>query len=252
MGNSDATSVSDPNVRHRNRSVRFECESDAAAFSSESASSGIASQNSKRSESPSNHSVSKLSPYPTPLKLNDELQTPGTVFPASLGSLENGKNFRVRSQYVYSVLNPVENFSQWSVLKEEGSQSDQFSSYVGESLESLDDATPKAHVGLRETSVAKDLRVEASLSSWLKPKPSSIQDGNDQNFKVVMPADNPHIRRTAADRPIIGGVAAHWNDEEPARISPKWWDGNGIPNSTNKYKEVCIFVLPFFLSTFPG
>ncbi|KAJ9685987.1 hypothetical protein PVL29_015059 [Vitis rotundifolia] len=227
--------LSAPNVQRRNRSVRFECEADAALFSSGSASSEIASQTSKRSESPSNHSVSKLSPYPTPLKLNDEFQTPGTVFPASLGNLENGKNARIRSQYVYSVLNPVENFSQWSVLKEEGSHSNQFSSNMGESLESLDDATPKAHVGARETSVAKDLRVEASLSSWLKPS-SSIQDANDQNFKAV-PAANRHFGRTPGDRPIIGTVAAHWNEDEPTRISPKWWDGNGIPNSTNKYKE---------------
>ncbi|CAE6014258.1 unnamed protein product [Arabidopsis arenosa] len=32
-------------------------------------------------------------------------------------------------------------------------------------------------------------------------------------------------------------VAAHWNEKEQSQISPKWWDGNGIPNSTNKYKE---------------
>lgn len=233
--------LSAPNVQRRNRSVRFECEADAALFSSGSASSEIASQTSKRYESPSNHSVSKLSPYPTPLKLNDELQTPGTVFPASLGNLENGKNARIRSQYVYSVLNPVENFSQWSALKEEGSHSNQFSSNMGESLESLDDATPKAHVGARETSVAEDLRVEASLSSWLKPS-SSIQDANDQNFEAV-PAANRHFGRTPGDRPIIGTVAAHWNEDEPTRISPKWWDGNGIPNSTNKYKEVFLYYL---------
>lgn len=169
------------------------------------------------------------------------MQTPGTVFPASLGNLENGKNARIRSQYVYSVLNPVENFSQWSVLKEEGSHSNQFSSNMGESLESLDDATPKAHVGARETSVAEDLRVEASLSSWLKPS-SSIQDANDQNFEAV-PAANRHFGRTPGDRPIIGTVAAHWNEDEPTRISPKWWDGNGIPNSTNKYKEVFLYYL---------
>ncbi|CAH8355590.1 unnamed protein product [Eruca vesicaria subsp. sativa] len=42
---------------------------------------------------------------------------------------------------------------------------------------------------------------------------------------------------TSRDRPIIGMVAAHWNEKEKSQISPKWWDGNGIPNSTNKYKE---------------
>ncbi|OMO52116.1 hypothetical protein COLO4_37405 [Corchorus olitorius] len=43
--------------------------------------------------------------------------------------------------------------------------------------------------------------------------------------------------RTPVDRPIIRMVAAHWNEDESSHISPKWWDGNGIPNSTKKYKE---------------
>ncbi|KAJ1385343.1 hypothetical protein SESBI_41765 [Sesbania bispinosa] len=42
----------------------------------------------------------------------------------------------------------------------------------------------------------------------------------------------------SADRPIIGVVAAHGNEDENSHISPaKWWDVNGIPNSTTKYKE---------------
>jgi hypothetical protein len=40
------------------------------------------------------------------------------------------------------------------------------------------------------------------------------------------------------DRPIMGMAAAHWKDEEPENLTPKLWDGNGIPNSTKKYKEV--------------
>ncbi|MCO5591597.1 hypothetical protein L7F22_045586 [Adiantum nelumboides] len=37
------------------------------------------------------------------------------------------------------------------------------------------------------------------------------------------------------DRPILGTVAAHWNPSSSS--TKKWWDGKGIPNSTNKYKE---------------
>ncbi len=37
------------------------------------------------------------------------------------------------------------------------------------------------------------------------------------------------------DRPIIGMVASHWNNKKST--SPKWWDGKGIPNSTDKYNE---------------
>ncbi|KAK8488895.1 hypothetical protein V6N11_075745 [Hibiscus sabdariffa] len=36
---------------------------------------------------------------------------------------------------------------------------------------------------------------------------------------------------------MIGLVSAHWKEDESSRISPKWWDGNGILNSTTKYKE---------------
>ncbi|KAK8939391.1 hypothetical protein KSP40_PGU019169 [Platanthera guangdongensis] len=44
--------------------------------------------------------------------------------------------------------------------------------------------------------------------------------------------NSPHV-----DRPIIGTAAAHWSGEDSSRISPRQWDGNGIPNSTTKYKE---------------
>ncbi|KAK9285438.1 hypothetical protein L1049_024631 [Liquidambar formosana] len=163
------------------------------------------------------------------------MQTPGTIFPANLDNVANGKNARIRSQYVYSVLNPVENLSQWEVLKEEDSNSYKLSGNLRESVEQPGNATPKQEAGMRETSVDKELKVEASLSSWLKPPPS-IRDGNNQSSAVIS-SGNPHFGKTPGDRPILGTVAAHWNEDELSHISPKWWDGNGIPNSTNKYKE---------------
>ncbi|KAL4622190.1 hypothetical protein ACB092_06G279800 [Castanea dentata] len=103
-----------------------------------------------------------------------------------------------------------------------------------ESLELPETTTPRPEAGVKETLSGKELKVEASLSAWLKPLPS-IQD---ENSKIFDPATRkPHFGRTPGDRPIIGLVAAHWNDNEQSHISPKWWDGNGIPNSTNKYKE---------------
>jgi hypothetical protein len=48
--------------------------------------------------------------------------------------------------------------------------------------------------------------------------------------------------RSIEDRPILGTVAAHWNNLSSSSTQ-KWWDGKGIPNSTNKYKEVIIFDL---------
>ncbi|KAF2602637.1 hypothetical protein F2Q70_00028167 [Brassica cretica] len=67
----------------------------------------------------------------------------------------------------------------------------------------------------------------ASPSPWVK------QSEEKSNQKVTATISTV----TYGDRPIIGTAAAHWNEKEQSQISPKWWDGNGIPNSTNKYKE---------------
>ncbi|CAF2122288.1 unnamed protein product [Brassica napus] len=66
----------------------------------------------------------------------------------------------------------------------------------------------------------------ASISHWVKQ--SEEKSNNNMGSLSTI---------TYRDRPIIGMVAAHWNEKEQSQISPKWWDGNGIPNSTNKYKE---------------
>ncbi|XP_038683325.1 protein JASON-like isoform X2 [Tripterygium wilfordii] len=150
----------------------------------------------------------------------DDMQTPGTVFPANLGNLTDGKP-RIRSQYVYSVSNPVENISQWKELKKGNPSSHQLPDELRESIELPEHTTAMSEVTSKETSFDNDVKVDSSLSSWLKP-PSNRER---------------HFGRTPGDRPIIGLVAAHWNENEQPQISPKWWDGNGIPNSTNKYKE---------------
>lgn len=208
----------------KSKSVRFECDFDS---SSSIGSSENCCQTLGKSESPGNQSISKPFPYPTPLKLSDEMQTPGTVFPASM-DLPNGKT-RIRSQYVYPVLNPVESASQWKALKEDDSSSHKLSGELRVSVGKPEFASPKSKEGVKETASGEEFKVEASLSSWLKPQPSNQGDFSSRS----------RARKSPVDRPIIGMVAAHWNEEEPTRISPKWWDGNGIPNSTNKYKEVC-------------
>ncbi|CAA2934183.1 Hypothetical predicted protein [Olea europaea subsp. europaea] len=220
-----------PSVQFKHKSVRFECESDMSSFSSKGSSSDVAIQNLKQSGCAGNVNESKLSPYPTPLKLTDEMQTPGTVFPGYLDNMVDGKTARIRSQYVYPVLNPAENSFQRKVLKDEVSDSH----HLRQSLQQVDGGNPISDMEMEELSSRKDMKVEGSLSSWLKP-PSANQDDNSQRFGSL-PGDNIRCRRTPSDRPILGMVAAHWNDDENSRISPKWWDGNGIPNSTNKYKE---------------
>ncbi|KAJ6412374.1 hypothetical protein OIU84_005431 [Salix udensis] len=219
-------------VQCRNKSVRFECNFDTS--SSKGSSSENSCQDPRKYESPENLTVSKPSPKPTPLQLLDDMQTPGTVFPANLETSANGKT-RIMSQYVYSVLNPVESASQWKLLKEDDFNSLQLSGEPRKSLEQSEIATPKPQREVKESSSGKDLEVEASLSSWVKP-PQSTLDGDSPNIGTAS-SKNFRFGRAIGDRPIIGMVAAHWNENETSQISPKWWDGNGIPNSTNKYKE---------------
>ena len=205
------------NVRCTNKSVHFECEDDAIMFSSGSSSSEIAaSQNPKHPKSADYYSRSKPSPNPTPLKLTDEMQTPGTVFPTYLENMANKKNPRIRSQYVYSALNPVENLSQLKVLKKEDSSTCILSGHLRESLEQADNVTPKSEVGMIGASLEKDLNVESSLSSWLKPS-STNEDGNFRHSGSISVVKTQH-GKTPGERPIIGMVAAHWNVVEPRNL----------------------------------
>lgn len=202
---------------------------------------GTLAENSVKVDAQRPHSVLKSSPYPTPIKLSDDMQTPGTVFATNMKSLTKG-NGRIRSQYVYTVLNPVENHCQLDELKEDNSVLDALD-HEGEHLARQGNATPTSAVGSSKISATEEKLGDVSLSAWLKPPPSKNGDLGAANYS------KPNIGRTPGDRPIIGLVATHWNEQEEAsHISPKEWDGNGIPNSTTKYKEdqkVCWHATPF-------
>ncbi|KAL7587486.1 hypothetical protein Lser_V15G36856 [Lactuca serriola] len=138
-------------TQFKTKSVRFEGENNASSSSSKSTS----IETTKPSGTPCDENI-KPSPYPTPLKLTNDMQTPGTVFPSYVYTKESGKNPKIRLQYVYSGVDP-DIFSRLEPPIEEG-------------LEQVDKETPQSQI--------------------------------------------------------------HWN---PDKVS--WWDGNGIPNTTNKYKE---------------
>ncbi|XP_060209668.1 protein JASON-like isoform X1 [Lycium barbarum] len=230
---SAASPITAPTAQYRYRSVHFESESDLSSMSSKCISSETR-QSSEQSESSGDYNAPKFSPYPTPLKLTDEMQTPGTVFPAYLDHMGIAKTARIRSQYVYPVLNPVDNASQLKELSDEDSYSTQdsnsrfLSSHTTDSNQRPEEANRNSELGMSEFR-------ESAADKESKP-PSINQVQSKQHFGSVY-GENVHYGKTPADRPIIGLVAAHWNDDETSRISPKWWDGNGIPNSTNKYKE---------------
>uniref|UniRef100_M0ZK43 Uncharacterized protein n=1 Tax=Solanum tuberosum TaxID=4113 RepID=M0ZK43_SOLTU len=126
---SEVSPIFAPSAQYMNKTVRFDCESDLSAVSSKSTSFALDSENSKQAEFSGNYSALKHSPYPTPLKLSDEMQTPGTVFPTYMDNIANGKAARIRSQYVYPVLNPVDRASQLKDLSDEDSYS-QFNTLI--------------------------------------------------------------------------------------------------------------------------
>ncbi|KAL8478066.1 hypothetical protein ACS0TY_030094 [Phlomoides rotata] len=191
-------------VQCKKKSVQFNCAPDSSALSSNGSSSECVSPHSKQLGSTGGSLT-----YPTSVEIPEEMQTPDTMFPG----------------YRSSVLDPAENPS--NELKDESSDSNLPSESV--KLNDEDNMIRK-----------EEMKVDESLSSWFKPV-SAKQDDNNKRFSSFA-GENVHRRKVPVDRPILGMVAAHWNDvddDETSHISPKckWWDGNGIPNSTNKYKE---------------
>ncbi|KAL2938804.1 Protein JASON [Bienertia sinuspersici] len=201
-------------------------------------------ENSAKLDAQRPHSVLR-SPYPTPISLSDDMQTPGTVYATNMKSLTKG-NGRIRSQYVHTVSNPIQHPFQLDDLEEENPVLDA-SGHEAEYLPKQGQATPSPAVDSSEKSVNEEKLGDLSLSAWLKPPPP--KDDGDRHILGAANFRKPNFGRTPGDRPIIGLVATHWNNQEQAsQISPKGWDGNGIPNSTTKYKEdqkVCWHATPF-------
>lgn len=225
------------------------------------------------------------SPFPTPLNINEELQTPGTFFQVNLDSHKNGKHARIHTQYIYPVLKPVENLPRWIALRQNfllnvksdesfepqskipatgsrkrsnqvlpdtlynghnfrfqspsrnGSQEENLFSFNKSGYnESLGDS---AHISGSTGDIEPETPnlIFSSLSKRLKRPTLNNEKGS------IPPISNEkcHEMNKKADRPIIGTAAAYWNDAEVLLDVNKEWDGNGIPNTTTKYKEVNIF-----------
>ncbi|CAA7026402.1 unnamed protein product [Microthlaspi erraticum] len=214
----------------KTKSVRFECDLDQTHSSNSSENSS-----STKAESGGKMSFSVSSPNPTPLKLSDEMQTPGTMYPANMESAGKGKP-RIRSQFVHSVSNLMENACLYKVHNDSHGSLEQAKQQLYK--EQIEDESPPSSAAygekLEESSDEKLSKFEASFSPWL----NRINEESDENIAVFLNERTPRVTAmTPGDRPIIGLVAAHWNEDEQTEISPKWWDGNGIPNSTTKYKE---------------
>lgn len=214
------------NIKRKTKSVRSECDFDQSYFSSSSKNS-----TSRKPEMAAKTNIPANSPNPTALKLSDEIQTPGTIFPANMESAGRGRP-RIRSQFVHSASNSTDNASLCKLPEDSKESLEQ--AEVQACKENTENESPTSTIceeKLEETSDEKYPKVETSSSPWVRQG----EKKSDKNMEA--------LSITTGDRPIIGMVAAHWNENEQSQISLKWWDGNGIPNSTNKYKEVlsCLF-----------
>lgn len=223
------------------------------------------------------------SPYPTPLVLRGDIQTPGTVYAAAhKEAWKPGKRARA---FIYPVLRPIENKMQWMELKaaesptmlspnppkrrnlsaagsgdkadqpptrsafagssEHGSFPNTYSRAAQDGVMSPDE--PKCQNGLEQQDGREELstrssgrgkRGVASLSHWLKPSSSSADDGSS-NF-VGTEEEKTRCGANVSDVPFFPAFGLDWEGEtdKPTPVLPKAWDGNGIPNTTTKYKEV--------------
>ncbi|CAD6335890.1 unnamed protein product [Miscanthus lutarioriparius] len=211
------------------------------------------------------------SPFPTPLVLRDDIQTPGTAYASHRGTSISGKRVRTQKQFIYPVLRSIENRLRQTELTE--GSSPLASSLKGRNLEadSIKDPTQISSTlvvksGLSETpsysapdADASDEVKEASspdelldgkglpksnsdekdaalsLSRWLK---SSSTDAENQVDVKCPVGDQSYDDCTfVTEKPIFMASDLNLDTDNPTPRLPKAWNGNGIPNTTTRYKE---------------
>ncbi|KAG0515571.1 hypothetical protein BDA96_10G289800 [Sorghum bicolor] len=207
------------------------------------------------------------SPFPTPLVLRDDMQTPGTAYASHRGTSVSGKRVRTRKQFIYPVLRSIENRLQQTELTEDSSPLASSNPLKGRNLEadSIKDPTQISSTsvvksGLSETppsylapdanasysvkeaqspdelldgkglpkSNSDEKNAALSLSRWLK---SSSTDAENQG-DVKCPAKDQ-----SNEKPVFMTSDLNLDTDNPTPRLPKAWDGNGIPNTTTRYKE---------------
>ena len=212
------------------------------------------------------------SPFATPLVLRDDMQTPGTIYTSQRGASMSGKRVHIRKQFVYPVLRPIENRLQQMEVTEDSSPSPPSNPPKRKNLEVDSVKKPKqaystlvVKSGLSETSSSFSRQVKEalspeelldsgelsntnsdeknaafSLSHWVKS--SSTTDVENQG-DVKGAAGNQSYDECSfvTERPGFNASDLGWDIENPTPRLPKTWDGNGIPNTINRYKEVCIY-----------
>lgn len=228
------------------------------------------------------------SPFPTPLVLRGDIQTPGTVYATAYKeTLKPGKRTRASRQFIYPVLRPIENKMQWMELKAESpvlssnppkrrnlsadsrektqqtlgsstvteTESSEYVSFpvydnraVQNEVTSPDEPKgPNVNQHQYEGEESSEQSSEygkhgvTSLSHWLKP--SSADEESNSSPVDGNVGKETWYEASVSDVPIFPAFGSIWETDNPTPVLPKPWDGNGIPNTTTKYKEVNIYAL---------
>ncbi|CAO2044678.1 unnamed protein product [Urochloa humidicola] len=223
------------------------------------------------------------SPYPTPLVLRGDVQTPGTVYSACMGTSKPGKRARASRQFIYPVLRPIENKLQWMELKAESpvlasnppkrrnisedfsekpehtfasSMATQTESPKSESFPSHDNCAEQEEAISPEEPKGQNVNQQlfeggehsrqnseygkhgvSSLSYWLKPSSADDVSYDETNTEANVEKEPCYDYENVFDVPIFPASGFNWDIDNPTPVLPKPWDGNGIPNTTTKYKE---------------
>ncbi|KAF2292694.1 hypothetical protein GH714_026766 [Hevea brasiliensis] len=166
---------------------------------------------------------SKVSlPKGTPPPFTEEIESPAVVSGLPERELKPNPNVRDRSAYVHSVLNPVENLTQWKAVKAKGTpplkqQKENFT--LGQEPRISFSSEPSFRelqfcFNMKSDQSKKsnqEIAVDASLSNWLGSsenttinKPSTIDLGTITPEKSMSLGSNSP--RSFEDRPILGAL----------------------------------------------
>ncbi|KAK8456110.1 hypothetical protein SEVIR_4G279000v4 [Setaria viridis] len=206
------------------------------------------------------------SPFVTPLVLRDDMQTPGTVYTSHRGASMSGKRVQTRKQFIYPVLRPIENRVKQMELAEDSSPLLSSNPPKKRNLEEDHVMKPKqtssnsvAKSGLSKTppisrqvkealspeelldggelskTKSDERNAALSLSHWVK---SSSKDVENQGDVKVVAGDQSYDECSfPAERPVFMASDLNWDIENPTPKLHKTFNGNGIPNTTTRYKE---------------
>ncbi|KAL1539637.1 hypothetical protein AAHA92_24093 [Salvia divinorum] len=160
-----------------------------------------------------------------------------------LGSRTNARD---RSDYINSVLNPVENITQWKAAKSKGTvvvkpQKENFANFEAPRTPEVATSKKTSFSGLETINKSPQM----TTSEGCCTSPTSFEDRPILGALTVeelrqisaSPPPRKSPSRSPDEMPIIGSVGTHWNDSGSAKHSGAAASFKGIPNTTSKYRE---------------